>query len=216
MILKKQLKHTPFVKICGLTDPETALQCAESGVDAIGLVFFEKSPRFVTDEQAKAICNALPGHIVTIGVFVDKSYEYIAKKIDILSLKAVQLHGNEDPGLIKRLLNHKVVIIKALFAARAPYIKDANLYKDAHYFLIEYGKGVLPGGNAEKWNYELLKNQDFSKPFFLAGGLDSDNIKDAVCLAKPFAVDVSSGVEKSPGIKDLKKMKNFLKTVQSI
>ncbi|WP_299982583.1 phosphoribosylanthranilate isomerase [Desulfobacula sp.] len=214
-MIKKPLQKTPWIKICGLTDPENALECANLGADAIGLVFFEKSPRNVSIQRAAQISNALPDHILTIGVFVDESYDGIMEKVNQCALKGVQLHGNEPPDLVNRLLEKKLLILKALFATKEPFLTQAPRYKNASFFLVEYGKGTLPGGNAESWNYELSLQLKCKTPVVLAGGLHPGNICQAIKAAKPSAVDVSSGVEKSYGIKDLNKVESFITRVKS-
>ncbi|MCP3953571.1 MAG: phosphoribosylanthranilate isomerase [Desulfobacterales bacterium] len=204
-----------FIKICGLTDPKTALGCVQAGANAIGLVFFKKSPRHVSDEKALSICQILPKNIITTGVFVDESFDFIMDKIEKLSLKAIQLHGNENPKLIDDLRAKNVLVIKALFSKRKPYFADAHLYSQASYLIAECGKGVLPGGNAEVWNFSDIAGIDSNIPLILAGGLDSSNINNALKVVNVSGVDVSSGVESSPGIKDLNKVTNFINHVKA-
>ena len=205
----------PWIKICGLTQVENAIECAKLGPDAIGLVFFEKSPRNVSIDQAERICSALPKTIQTIGVFVNESFEDIMAKVDFCGLAGVQLHGNEPPELIDRLLENKLIVIKALFAAKPPFLKQSDWYAKASFLLVEYGKGVLPGGNAESWNYEISLQLNTNRPIILAGGLTPDNVKNAVTKTRPAGVDISSGVEKSYGIKDLDKVEAFITAVKS-
>ncbi len=207
--------HRPLIKICGLTRPDNALACAHAGADAIGLVFFEKSPRNVSIEQARAVTRALPSHTLTCGVFVNESLPFIMERVEKCNLTAVQLHGQEPPELVETLAKEKLLVIKALFAAKKPDFSDANLYSAASFCLVEYGKGVLPGGNAEAWDYGLSARLNTSNPLMLAGGLSPENIAEAICLANPKAVDVSSGVEKTPGLKDMKKVKSFIRQIKS-
>lgn len=203
-------KKNPWIKICGLTELDNALACARLGADAIGLVFFEKSPRNISIKRAAEITNALPDHILTIGVFVNESYSTIMEKVDKCALSGVQLHGSESPKLVARLSKQNLVVIKALFATKTPFLKDAPLYPTASFFLVEYGKGILPGGNAESWNYKLSRQLKSKTPVILAGGLHPGNIRQAVKAAEPTGVDVSSGVEKTYGIKDLTKVQSFI------
>ncbi|HGY11513.1 MAG TPA: phosphoribosylanthranilate isomerase [Desulfobacterales bacterium] len=214
-MIKKPPQKTPWIKICGLTDPENALECAKIGADAIGLVFFKKSPRNVSIQRAAKISTALPDHILTIGVFVDESYDGIMEKVNRCALKGVQLHGNETPALVDRLLEKKLLVIKALFATKEPFLTQASRYKNTSFFLVEYGKGTLPGGNAESWNYEITLQLNTKTPLILAGGLHPGNICQAIKSARPAGVDVSSGVEKSYGIKDLHKVESFITRVKS-
>lgn len=209
-------KKIEFIKICGLTDPVTALECVKAGANAIGLVFFEKSPRNVSEEKAFKICKQLPSDIITTGVFVDENYNFIIDKVKKLSLKAVQLHGNENPELIDDLRAKNVIVIKGIFAKKEPYLENAHLYKNASYLLVECGKGVLPGGNAEVWNWADIAQINANLPIILAGGLNPSNIIDAIKKTDIVGVDVSSGVESLPGIKDLDKVKTFIKKVKTL
>ena len=200
----------PWIKICGLTDPDNALACAKLRPNALGLVFYEKSPRHVTMDQAARITKVLPRRILTIGVFVDNSLEDILEKVKRCALKGVQLHGKEPPDLVEQLKKEHLFVIKALFAAKEPYLSRAKEYSTASALLVEYGKGILPGGNAESWNYELSCRIDMKSPIIIAGGLSPDNVTKAVKTVRPFGVDVSSGVEKSPGMKDIHKVGAFI------
>jgi len=208
--MKKLHEKKPWIKICGLTEPENAVGCAQLGADAIGLVFYEKSPRNVSIKKAAEISNALPDHILTIGVFVNESFHDIMEKVHRCSLKGVQLHGNEPPDLINKLSKENLVVIKALFASKAPLLNTVTQYESASFFLVEYGQGILPGGNAASWNYELSGQLKSNTPVILAGGLHPGNVAQAVKVAKPAGVDVSSGVEKTYGIKDLSKVQTFI------
>ncbi len=209
-------KRSPFIKICGLTDPLNAVECAHLGADAIGLVFYEKSPRFVSDDIALQISKALPDIVITTGVFVDEDYDHIMRKVDKCQLKSVQLHGNESPGLVSQLRDQNLVVVKALFAAKTPYLMNASSFEKASFILVEYGKGKLPGGNAETWNYEITNMLKTDTPVILAGGLTADNILEAIESVHPQAVDVSSGVEACPGVKDINKVKLFIDRVRSV
>lgn len=209
------LPHSPWIKICGLTDPKTAVTCANLGADAIGLVFFKKSPRNVFVDQASAISRALPPSAIPIGVFVDQDYEAIMIKANQCGLKGVQLHGNEPPSLVERLQNEGLIVIKALFAARPPLLESYPDYIHASFILVEYGKGILPGGNAESWDYSLSHDLSKRTGLVLAGGLDASNVCKAVRDVLPSGIDVSSGVEKAPGVKEITKVKKFIRAVRS-
>ncbi len=204
--------YNPQVKICGLTDIREAVACEELGVDAIGFVFYPKSPRNLTEEQAREICRALGSDVRKVGVFVNESYDDIIRKIEYCGLTAVQLHGRETPELVEKLKAIKVTVIKALFLESQPSFKNAKDYHPSA-FLVEWGDGKLPGGNAFIWDWSKTATLERSCPVVLAGGLTPDNIGLAVSEAKPDAVDVSSGVEFEPGRKDLEKVKLFLSTV---
>ncbi len=193
-----------------MTDPDNALACAKLLPDAMGLVFYEKSPRYVTIDQAARITKILPRHIMTIGVFVDNDFNDIMEKVKGCALKGVQLHGKESPELVDQLKKEHLFVIKSLFAAKEPYLSRAKEYSAASALLVEFGKGILPGGNAESWNYELSRQINMKIPLIIAGGLSPDNVTKAVKTARPFGVDVSSGVEQSPGLKDIHKVGSFI------
>jgi phosphoribosylanthranilate isomerase len=204
----------PQIKICGLTRVDEAIKCAELGADAIGLVFFPKSPRFVTDSKARKICEALPRSVQKVGVFVDEPFEVIMEKVNFCGLTAVQLHGKEPSSLNENLLKEGLLVIKSLFSSKKPCITEAANYP-ATAFLVECGKGKLPGGNAIAWNYAQVSEFGKSYPMILAGGLDTDNVGKAIDEGCPDAVDVSSGVEKSRGRKDIEKVKYFINAVNT-
>ncbi len=202
------------IKICGLTRADEARACAKLGADAVGLVFFSKSPRHVTDEQARAVSEAVSGKVKTVGVFVNATYEEIFKKVEYCRLSAVQLHGKESPDLVKQLSDAGIPVIKALFMDGRPALSEADRYA-ASAFLVECSKGPLPGGNAMAWDWGSAKAFGEKHPLILAGGLTPENVCQAVSSARPLAVDVSSGVEASPGRKDLKRVAAFVEAVSN-
>ena len=210
--MTKQQKNCPRIKICGLTRADEAVGCAELGADAVGLVFFPKSPRHVSDEQGRAISTAVSGKSKIVGVFVNTSYDQVLRKADVCRLDAIQLHGQESPDLVKRLGDAGLPVIKALFMDGNPDLSQAELY-EASAFLVECSKGPLPGGNAMAWDWGASKAFGRVRPLILAGGLSPENVAKAVISSLPLAVDVSSGVERSPGRKDLDKVAAFINEV---
>jgi phosphoribosylanthranilate isomerase len=204
-----------WIKICGFTDPENAKTCAAFKPDAMGLVFFEKSPRNVSIDTARRITDILPETIMSVGVFVNKNYDEIMHIADHCRLKGVQLHGSESADLANKLLKNNLHVIKALFAKKDPCLDQAEDYSMVSSLLVEYGKGTLPGGNAESWNYEISSQMKTQLPIILAGGLGPDTITDVLKKAQPAGVDVSSGVELSYGMKDPDKVKLFISRVRS-
>ncbi|RJP83135.1 MAG: phosphoribosylanthranilate isomerase, partial [Desulfobacteraceae bacterium] len=205
--------NTPQIKICGLTRADQAHACSLLGADAIGCVFYPKSPRNVSLDQAKEIIHALPPHVKGTGVFVDVSYDEVMRAVDYCGLAAVQLHGRESADLVRKLIRQDLLVIKTLFVTREPFLHQAADYPVSAY-LVECGKGSLPGGNAMAWNWKDTLEFARLNPLILAGGLSPENISTALSAAMPAAVDVSSGVEASPGIKDLAKVESFIKTVK--
>jgi len=206
--------HSPLVKVCGLTRPDEAVACADLGARAIGLVFYPKSPRNVTTAQAAEICRALPDSIITTGVFVDASLEVIMEQVKACKLKAVQLHGNEPPKMVEHLKNQGVMVFKALFAGKTPYIDTADQYGAASAILVEYGKGPLPGGNAQTWEWGRAKETGEKQKLIIAGGITPENVGEVIAATSPWAVDVSSGVESAPGSKDLNRVRGLMDAVQ--
>ncbi|MBF0200397.1 MAG: phosphoribosylanthranilate isomerase [Desulfamplus sp.] len=209
-------KGTIAVKICGLTSPEEALLCARAGADAIGLVFYPPSPRNVSVDLAREISMALPQETVAIGVFVDESFEFIMERVEKCGLGGVQLHGNESPELVRRLKKKGLAVIKALFGVKEPGFHKAHLYDDAHAILVEYGRGKLPGGNAESWNWGASKELSCinkNRKIIVAGGITPENALEVIETARPWAMDISSGVECAPGKKDMKKVTALFKAI---
>ena len=207
--------HRPFpqVKICGLTDPREAAQCVSLGADAIGVVFFPKSPRHVTANQARAVVGALPETAVAVGVFVDAGFSYIMARVDRCGLSMAQLHGRESARLAARLKAEGVGVIKALFVDGRPGLDLAPEF-DVDGCLVECARGSLPGGNAMAWDWGAARDFACRHPLVLAGGLSPDNVADAIRAALPAAIDVSSGVEMSPGRKDLDEVARLIAAVR--
>ncbi len=209
-------KSRTRVKICGLTDPDNAAACARAGADIIGLIFYPKSPRHLEPSQAKAVVQALPDHVPAWGVFVNEHPDVIMETVRACGLKGVQLHGQEPPGLITALKNQGLTVIKAVFASRSPGLDSIDsLYEAADFYLVECGQGKLPGGNAKTWDYRQVRKTAREHPVILAGGLCCDNIEQALAQADPAGVDVSSGVESSPGIKDIDRVAELIRRVKN-
>jgi len=202
----------PQVKICGLTQVDQAVACVDAGAAAIGLVFYAKSPRNVSIDTAHNITRALPQGVARVGVFVDEPYDVIMQRVTACHLTCVQLHGQETPELVMQLKSTGVAVIKSLFVDRSPLLKEADQFS-ADAYLAECGTGPLPGGNARGWNYADAGDLGRSYPLILAGGLSPNNVADALQSACPDGLDVSSGVESRPGIKDLALVNQFMRTV---
>ncbi|AKT31710.1 phosphoribosylanthranilate isomerase [Pseudomonas syringae pv. actinidiae] len=198
-------------KICGITRIEDALAAAEAGADAIGLVFYPKSPRAVTVLQARAIIAALPPFITTVGLFVNASRCELNETLDAVALDMLQFHGDETP---EECDGYHRPYIKALRVKAGDDIAQAcRTYRNARGVLLDtYVEGV-PGGTGETFDWALIPD-DLDKPVILAGGLTSANVAQAIAQVRPYAVDVSGGVEKSKGIKDREKILAFMSAVQ--
>lgn len=199
------------VKICGITNTYDALSAVELGADALGFVF-AKSPRQITIEQAREIIETLPPFISVVGVFVDEKIDKIKIICNSCGIHTVQLHGNEDPQFLNELKEYK--IIKAFRIRDESDLKPMSNYK-AHAFLLDsYVRGII-GGTGTTFNWAYAHQAKKYGNIILSGGLTPENVKDAVHIAKPFAVDVSSGVESSPGKKDKLLMKRFILNAKS-
>lgn len=198
------------VKICGVTRAEDATLAAELGADAIGMVFYEPSPRSVFVPQAIDIVQHLPPWVARIGVFVDADIARVREVVDQVGLTAVQLHGAETPEYIAALgLN--VPIIKAM-KAEPGWQERLTAYAGLPILLDHAGAGS-PGGTGEMWDWDSFDPSVRPDYFILAGGLTPENIAAAVNQLSPDAIDVASGVEREPGIKDKERLKAFLKAV---
>ena len=209
------MKRVIQIKVCGLTEAKVAAACAALEIDAVGLVFFPKSPRYVSDAQAEEIAAAVNGRAAVVGVFVDEPAGEILQKAQRCGLTGVQLHGRETPAEVTQLKNEGLTVIKALFQKREPSFQSFSRY-DPSAFLLECGKGRLPGGTARVWDWTDAQPIAANAPVILAGGLTPENVGQAVRLGRPHAVDVSSGVEASPGKKDLAKIEAFVSAVAGI
>ena len=195
------------VKICGITSEADALAAAEAGADAIGLMFYEGSPRHVTLEQAKAISAALPPHVMRVGVFVNAEEAFVHQALTECMLNILQFHGDETPEECSR---YPVMTLKAFRVQGEETLAQLEAYPSAGYLLDAYVKDAL-GGTGATFNWDLaVRAQEFGKPIFLAGGLTPENVAEAVRKVQPFGVDVSSGVESEPGRKDAKQMRTFV------
>jgi phosphoribosylanthranilate isomerase len=198
-------------KICGITRIEDALAAVEAGADAIGFVFYAKSPRAVTIEQARGIVKALPPFITTVGLFVNASGQELRDILDAVPLDLLQFHGDESA---QECESWQRPYIKALRVKAGDEIAAAcEAYPGASGILLDAYVEGIPGGTGEAFDWSLIP-QGLSKPIILAGGLTPDNVVEAVARVRPYAVDVSGGVEASKGIKDHGKIKAFIKAVR--
>ncbi|WP_137885406.1 phosphoribosylanthranilate isomerase [Pseudomonas sp. 2FE] len=197
-------------KICGITRIEDALVAAEAGADAIGLVFYGKSPRAVSVQQAQAIIAALPPFVTTVGLFVNASRCELNEILDAVPLDLLQFHGDETPA---DCAGYRRPYIKALRVKPGDDIAaQAAQYSQASGILLDTYVAGVPGGTGESFDWSLVPH-DLSKPIILAGGLCAENVRAAIRQVRPYAVDVSGGVEASKGIKDAEKIRAFIREV---
>lgn len=199
-------------KICGITRVEDALAAVEAGADAIGLVFYAKSPRAVTVQQARSIINAMPPFVTTVGLFVDASRCELGEMLDAVPLDLLQFHGDESPESCE---GYHRPYIKALRVKPGDDIAaQVALYKNASGVLLDTYVPGIPGGTGEAFDWSLVP-EGLSKPIILAGGLTAENVAQAIARVRPYAVDVSGGVEAAKGIKDAQKIRAFMQAVRA-
>ena len=201
------------VKICGITRAQDAIKAVEFGADAIGLVFYGKSPRAVSIDDARAIIQKIPPFVTVVGLFVDPSPKDVAAVLHRVSLDLLQFHGDELPSECS--------------AYGKPYIKAIKMregedisaqvahYASARGILLDTYDPKVPGGTGRVFDWNKIP-KDLNRPIILAGGLTPENVWQAITKVRPFAVDVSGGVEADKGIKDVDKMAAFMRGVQSV
>ncbi len=182
-------------KICGITKLEDALYCCRLGADALGFVFYDKSPRHITTEQAQDIIRQLPAFVTTVGLFVNTSQEEIINVLKTVSLDMLQFHGDESPEFCASFARP---FIKAIRVRNQQDILDAqNNFPHARALLFDAYVEKNYGGTGQLFDWQLLPDE-LSLPWILSGGLSPDNISTAICQTKAQAVDISSGVERPP------------------
>lgn len=217
------------VKICGITEPVGLTAAIEAGADFVGLVFHPSSPRFLDIEVAAQLARYVPERVKIVGLFVDPDDALLGQVLDNVRLDMIQLHGNETPERVRAIkARFNVHVMKALPVATAEDLEQIASYEPvADWLLLDskhtptppssglrppspQGEKGLFGGSGKTFDWNLLANHTFNKPWMLAGGLTPENIRDALSVLTPDAVDVSSGVEKSKGVKDPAKITAFI------
>jgi len=196
-----------FVKICGITNKEDAAAAIQSGADAVGFVFYPKSPRFISIEIAQAICRSIPSTIMKIGVVVniENSDTVLFETLDFLDY--FQIYGEIDKSVIERL-GHKII---KPFSVSDPFSEEClKMYQRCSLFLFDTAVNGYYGGTGKTFNWSIFNRIPRTKPIILAGGLNENNVMEAIQYVKPFMVDVSSSVEIIPGKKDAQKIERFI------
>jgi phosphoribosylanthranilate isomerase len=204
---------TVRIKICGMTNTEDAVAAAELGADAVGFVF-SPSPRQVSAEKAREIIIALPPFIQTVGVFVDEDPERVASIADSCRLDMLQFHGKESAAYCRRFGQQ---VIKAVRVQDHDRLEGCSEYSGVvAALLLDTYVPDRYGGTGLTFDWNLALEAKKYAPIILAGGLNPDNVADAISAVKPYAVDASSGLEKEPGVKDHEKMARFIQTVRGV
>ncbi|HWY75691.1 MAG TPA: phosphoribosylanthranilate isomerase [Verrucomicrobiae bacterium] len=201
-----------IVKICGITSVADGLAAAEAGADAVGLMFYEKSPRYIPLAAAVEIARHLPPFVIKVGVFVNALPEAVHRAIGECGLNLLQFHGEETP---EYCAGFPVMTMKAFPIHDAESVKQLPDFRTDAWLLDAFARDKR-GGTGATFNWDLaIEAQKFGRPIFLAGGLTPENVGEAVRKVRPYGVDVSSGVESSPGKKDARKMEDFVQNAKA-
>ena len=200
------------IKVCGFTREDQLAQAAQLGVDAVGLVFYPPSPRNVSIEQAQVLCRAVPPFVTTVGLFVDAPEEQVREVLRQVPLTLLQFHGDETPAYCQQF---GLPYIKAVRVKPGlDLLQYATDFASARGLLLDAYVAGVPGGTGERFDWTLIP-ANLPLPVVLSGGLDPDNVTEAINNVRPWAVDVSSGVEQGKGNKDLAKMAAFIDGVRN-
>jgi phosphoribosylanthranilate isomerase len=208
-------EHAPKIKFCGITSLDDANRAAAAGAWAIGLIFWEHSPRRCDEAAAAEIAAALKRRVELVGVFVNPTLEQLAMTADSVGLTMLQLHGQEGPAFCAEAARRTgCKVIKAARVSSRAAIQALSAFHTEYHLLDSYVPG-LPGGTGETFAWDLARSHRARVPLILSGGLSSENVAEAILAVRPFAVDVASGVELRPGVKDPAKLAAFAAAVAS-
>jgi phosphoribosylanthranilate isomerase len=204
------------VKICGITRLEDADLAIEHGAWALGFLLWPPSKRFVDPAVAAGIVRQIRRKVETVGVFVNQPLDEIADRVDVLGLSHVQLHGDEGPSFCAAVAQRTGA--KVIKAARIHHAADLRELERFHtdYHLLDTAKSGQYGGTGATWDWGLVRGRRNKTPVILSGGLTAENVADGIDAVHPYAVDVASGVEASPGIKDPVKLEAFFSAVEAV
>jgi len=205
--------HRTRIKICGITNLQDAKVAIDEGVDAIGLVFCENSPRYINISKAKEIVENITPFVNCVGLFVDAEKEYINDVLKEVALDTLQFHGQESEQACA--LYNKPYIKAIRMNENINLAEEAEKYFSAHALLLDTYIEGLSGGTGIVFDWDMIQ-KDITKPIILAGGLNTSNVKDAIKKISPYAVDVSGGVEAEKGKKDPSKIKEFINEVMNV
>jgi phosphoribosylanthranilate isomerase len=205
------------IKVCGMRDPENISGVIAALPDYLGFIFYPKSKRFVGFEPLSDVLSIIPDSVKKVGVFVDETPEKVLETVQIWNLDVVQLHGNESSEYCQQIQDSGITVFKAFSVDEQFDFEKLNAYSEVcDYFLFDT-KGQLPGGTGDKFNWQLLEKYKGDVPFFLSGGIDSDDIDAIRQFSHPqlFGIDINSGFEISPALKDVVKVRNFIFRIRS-
>ncbi|MBL7685511.1 MAG: phosphoribosylanthranilate isomerase [Deltaproteobacteria bacterium] len=205
--------NAPLVKICGLTTIEDTLAAIEMGADWLGFNFYSESPRFLSYENALQIFQEIPSSIPKVGVFVNEERELVLDLACQLELDYLQFHGDESPEYCNAIGRDWFKACRLMEESALEHIPEY----DCDFLLVDAGVNGQYGGTGEQADWDLARrSKNFGKKIILAGGLTPSNVQVAIATVQPFGVDVASGVEKKPGVKDHRKMEDFINKAKSV
>lgn len=205
------------IKVCGMRDPENISGVSAALPDYLGFIFYSKSKRFVGFEPSPEVLEAIPTSVKKVGVFVDEKKEKVLEICRNWKLDVVQLHGNESPEYCEQIKDAGITVFNAFSVDESFDFAMLNAYSGVcNYFLFDT-KGQLPGGTGQKFNWQLLENYKGDVPFFLSGGIGPDDVEAVLKFHHPqlFGIDINSGFETSPTLKDVEKVKCFISGIRS-
>jgi phosphoribosylanthranilate isomerase len=195
------------VKICGITRKEDLYAACQAGADALGFVFYANSPRYLSIDRAASLLRDMPPFVQPVGLFVNAEPEYVYSVLRAAPVDLLQFHGDESPEYCRQFGRPYLKAVRV--RPGVDLVKYATDFSDARALLLDAYVPGVPGGTGERFDWNLI-TASLPKPIVLSGGLNPDNVAVAVCKVRPWAVDVSSGVESAPGIKDAAKMALFI------
>jgi phosphoribosylanthranilate isomerase len=201
------------IKICGLTRVEDVLSAVNSGADALGLVFYDKSPRYVNLQQATQLAAAIPPFVTLVGLFVNAGAEQVRRAMQAVPLDVLQFHGEEKPAFCEQFARPYLKAIRV--KEGVDLVQCATEFSGAQGLLLDAFVDGMHGGTGASFDWALIQ-KNLALPVILSGGLHAGNVAEAILQVRPYAVDVSSGVEVSKGIKDAAKIAAFIKEVNKI
>lgn len=203
----------PLVKICGITTPDILHVCADAGARFAGFVFYPKSVRYLSPDAAPSLLAHMPASMQSVGLFVDPDDDAIAAVTTRTRLDMIQLHGDETPERIAHIKSRfDIPVMKAVCVADASDLVNLGAFQGVADWILFDAKldGALPGGNGAAFDWKLLQHVRVGKPWMLSGGLTAENLASALSVLTPHAVDVSSGVEETRGVKSPERIRRFL------
>jgi phosphoribosylanthranilate isomerase len=205
------------IKVCGMRDPENISGVVAALPDYLGFIFYPKSKRFVGFEPSPEVLSNVPDTVKKVGVFVDETPEKVLEIYQNWRLNVVQLHGSETPGYCRQIQDLGVTVFKGFPVDDQFDFEMLNAYSGVCDFFLFDTKGRLPGGTGEKFNWQLLRNYKGDVPFFLSGGIGPEDLEAVLKFRHPtlFGIDINSGFEISPALKDVEKVKKFVKGIRN-